>query len=469
MEIDLLVDVSAAGALRNVAPDAFGEDSPATLRYDRGARPSLRVASSPDVQPPALLTMANYYGTLAAVRALGRAGIPVTTADPSRFATSAWSKFATDHVRCPSVREPERFVEWLVHFGRTSEKRVLLATSDDTAWLYSLHRDQLSPYFHLASPPVDVVYRLLNKQTLYQEAARAGLLVPRTWFPESAADLDEIGRHARFPVMVKPRTQVLFKTQSKGAYVETREQLPLYYDVMSSQPYHPALLERDPFASRPMIQEFYPQAATGIYNISGFVHRNRLRAVRAARKLLQQPRRLGTGVIFEEAPVIPELAIGLDRLVARVGYSGVFEAEFIETENGAVLIDFNPRFYNQMQFDIDRGLALPQLAYYHALGEDGLLDAMCDSMSVEPPANGAVFVDVLSLKVLLAAQRISGALSRDDRKKWTDWYAEHRDRCTHGVLDSTDRRPFLLAAAQLLARYARHPRNFVRSIALNRY
>ena len=50
--------------------------------------------------PPALLTMANYTGTLAAVRALGRAGIPVTTADPSRLAVSAWSKYATVRVRC---------------------------------------------------------------------------------------------------------------------------------------------------------------------------------------------------------------------------------------------------------------------------------------------------------------------------------------------------------------------------------
>ena len=65
---------------------------------------------------------------------------------------------------------------------------------------------------------------------------------------------------------------------------------------------------------------------------------------------------------------MPELAAGLERLVARVGFSGVFEAEFIDPQGQAVLIDFNPRFYNQMGFDIARGLPLPLLAYYDALG-----------------------------------------------------------------------------------------------------
>jgi predicted ATP-grasp superfamily ATP-dependent carboligase len=129
---------------------------------------------------PVFLAMPDYHGTLAAVRNLGRHAIPVTTGDPSRFVISAWSKYTTKSVVCPPVREPERFIEWLLAFGKTHETHVLLPTCDDTAWLYSRHRDELSAYFHLAVPPISVVHGLLNKRLLHEHAERAGIATPRT-------------------------------------------------------------------------------------------------------------------------------------------------------------------------------------------------------------------------------------------------------------------------------------------------
>ena len=101
--------------------------------------------------------MANYNGTLGAVRAFGRAGIPVVTADPSRLAVSGWSRYTTHRAQCPPVQAVERFLDWLMEFGAKHGRHVLLPTSDDTAWLYSLHRQQLSQYFHLSPVSVDVI------------------------------------------------------------------------------------------------------------------------------------------------------------------------------------------------------------------------------------------------------------------------------------------------------------------------
>jgi D-aspartate ligase len=166
---------------------------------------------------------------------------------------------------------------------------------------------------------------------------------------------------------------------------------------------------------------------------------------------------------------VPELAAGLERLVARVGYSGVFEAEFIQRGEQPMLIDFNPRFYSQMAFDIARGLPLPLMAYYDALGSVAAFDELCMALTLPAQPRGRVYVDLISLRVLLGAQRLSGALSREEEKVWFDWYEAHRDRCTYAVRDTNDKIPFCLAAVQLFLRYARHPRNFLRSIVLNRY
>lgn len=418
--------------------------------------------------PPVLLTVASYNGTLAAVRALGKAGIQVATADQSTFAIGGWSRYASTRLNSPDVRDSARFVKWLIEFGKSHDKHVLLPTSDDTAWLFSLHRDELARYFHLSSPPFTVVYRLLNKAALYAEAAAAGLNVPRTWFPGGSDDLDRCRAEARFPVVIKPRTQVLFRTQSKGVYVDRPEQLASRYSAFCGQPHEDGLLKVDPSAAQPMVQEFHREAAIGIYSISAYVRDGHLCGLRGARKLLQQPRRLGIGVCFEEAPVAPQLAAGLARLVARVGFSGVFEAEFIETDEGPLLIDFNPRFYNQMAFDIARGVPLPLLAYFHALGDHERVDDLARAMAFSSPADGRVFVDLISLRLLLSAQRLSGVLSREEKKKWTDWYETNRNRCTHAVRDSDDWLPAWLARVHLAIRCARHPRSFLRSIVFNR-
>lgn len=419
--------------------------------------------------PPVLLTAANYSGTLAAVRSLGRAGIRVTTADPARAAISAWSTYVSARHRCPPVRDGERFLEWLITFGRAHPKHVLIATSDDTAWLYARHRDRLREYFYIASPPIEVVHGLLNKATLYEHARAVGLRVPRTWLPRDVADLDGCRRDARFPVIVKPKTQVQFRTQSKGALVMSPDDLERRYTAVARQPYGTEILRLDDTIGAPMVQEFCPEAALGIYNISAYAYQGRVCGVRAARKLLQQPRRLGVGVCFEEAPILADRVAGLERLVARLPFNGVFEAEFIETASHAMLIDFNPRFYNQMAFDIARGLPLPVLAYLDALGEDAALEALLARAAVAPPLVGRVFVDCVSLWLLLLAQRLSGALTGAETKRWTEWYETHRHRCTFTYLDAADAWPLRLAVLQLALRHARHPRHFMRAIVFNQH
>ena len=79
-------------------------------------------------------------------------------------------------------------------------------------------------------------------------------------------------------------------------------------------------------------------------------------------KVLQRPRRLGIGLCFASAAVPDDLRARATRLLDSLGYFGVFELEFIRSRGRYLLIDMNPRFYNQIQLDVTRGLDLPMLA-----------------------------------------------------------------------------------------------------------
>ncbi len=421
-------------------------------------------------RPPILLTMADYYGTLAAVRSLGRLGIPVTMAESKLLAPARWSRFVTRRVECPDVGDSERFLEWLMRFGEREPGHVLYPTSDDMAWLFALHREELGKHFRMYQPSVDVIYGLLNKKRLHGLCQDVGLDMPQTWFPEGESDLARVTAEARFPVLLKPQTQILFESHVKGSQVErASELLPRYREFLERNHYGRKLLDYDAKANLPMVQAFHAEAAQNIFSLSGFVDRTgELFVVRGALKVLQRPRKLGIGLCFEEVPVDVELAEKVRALCKKLGYHGTFEVEFIRAGGKQLLIDFNPRFYSQMGFDIARGQPLPLLVYEAACGhEERLAEVVRDTLAWKG-AGQYIYCHRGIFELLLRAQGLSGRLSADEVKHWREWYARNRERAVDAVMDTSDWVPWMVDTAMHLRSYVRYPRGFIRTMVLDK-
>jgi len=65
-----------------------------------------------------------------------------------------------------------------------------------------------------------------------------------------------------------------------------------------------------------MVQQFFTEAAQGIYSISGFIDASGKRlAVRAANKVLQRPRKLGIGLCFSQRVFDEDRVVSLAQLV----------------------------------------------------------------------------------------------------------------------------------------------------------
>lgn len=432
----------------------------------RPRRPEAEEHAHTPSRPPALLTTPSYYGTLAAVRSLGRLQIPIATASPRRFTISSSSKYASARLSCPATTDSERFLAWLEAFGDANRKHVLLPTCDDTAWLYARHRERLSAKFHVGPLDIHAIHQLLHKRHLAGHARAAGLETPTTWFPESERDLEGVLAEATFPVLIKPVTQVLFESRSKGSVVRRPADLHAAYRNFLKLRHGSEIVAYDASVQKPMVQEYYTEAHTGIYNIAGYARSGKLRDVRAGRKVLQRPRSLGIGVCFEEAALEQPLVEGLERLLQRLSFSGVFEAEFVKLDGRALLIDFNPRFYNQMGFEVARGLPLPLLAYQDALAEHGGPSLLAERAGALA-APGQVFAHATAFKVMIAAQQLSGALSREEAETWRDWYDSHEGRRVDAVHDPDDVWPARLDTVQMLQHHLRHPRIFMRAIVFN--
>ena len=409
-------------------------------------------------RPPALLLNPNYYGTLAAVRCLGRRDIPVVVAGPERFAFSSWSRFAGRRLVAPSPDDPEHLLEWLVRFGEAEPGHVLYPTSDDVAWLVAAHRDRLEPHFRLFQPPSSVLRSLLDKRALHDLCSAVGLLTPHTFFPRSDADLREIAKSARFPLLIKPITQVGFRTHAKGEGLTDASRLvERYYAFRAINEVRPVPGGMVQDSAWPMLQQMHAEARTAIYTLAGFVTRDgRVKAL-ASRKVLQRPRTLGIGLGFEAAALDATLLEGVAALCRAAGYFGAFEVEFIETAGGMLLIDFNPRFYSQMEFEVCRGLPLPLIAYEAALGRDDAFNA-----NGLPSPGRSVYSHGLLFELLVRGQLVTGRMSVHEGRRWRTWRREHRGDAVDAVSDEDDPLPRLFDTLRIVRQMATQPRSFAR-------
>jgi D-aspartate ligase len=417
-------------------------------------------------KPPVLLCNGGYYGTLAAARNLGANGVPVLVADPHMLAPALWSRQVAGRLHCPPPANIERFVTWARRVGQRYGQPVIYPTSDDVSLVLALYRSELERDFLFYQPGLDTLLVLLDKAKLAQAVRAAGLDMPDTWAPNNLSEAEDLIRNQSGHLLVKPRTQSLLNTHSKGTIVlgGREESVRVYTKFYRRNVLAPQLAARFPDWTLPIVQRYHPEAVDKVYSIAGFIDRGgRNMAVRAAEKVLQLPSRLGTGLCFQSAQVDLELASGLQRLLQQIGYFGVFEAEFIRLPGRSLLIDINGRLYNQLAFDVARGLPLPTMFYEGALGNHEAVAAATAAAASADSSGPRAFCNRSRLGVLLGLRRILGTMPGPEATRWREWYEADRDSVIDAVADSGDPWPRRSDLLLQIHSYLRHPRAFLRN------
>ncbi len=401
---------------------------------------------------PFLLTMPAYGGSVAAVRCLGRRGVDVSVACPEFMAAARWSRYATRFVRCPPLEDTQRFLAWLIDFGDHEPKHVLYPTSDDLAYLIASNAAELGKRFLLYQPPVESIVRLQDKKLLHAACETVGLASVPTWYPEDEADLRRIAGDLPYPVLIKPRTQVMRIRQTKGVVVHRQvDLLALYRAFVAENQFRPGLEPHFPTATKPMIQRFLPSGVDSVWSVSGFIdRRGTCFAVRAARKVFLRTYPVGLGLCFEAAPLKSSLVDAAVRLCRATGYFGVFEVEFMRVEGRDMVIDFNPRFYGQMGFDEARGLPLAFLAWLGATDAAAQMETCLAEAAKSADTGIRIFVHRFVFELVLLKQRLNRSLSAKGYAGWRRWLTGQKHHAVDAFADVSDPWPGVANAASEL-------------------
>lgn len=414
-----------------------------------------------------LLTMGDYYGTLAAARHFGRMGFQVTLAEWRSWTPTRFSRFVTRTVRCPPLSDDKAFVSWLLDFGRQNRGHFLYPTSDDAAWLFSVHGSQLHSVFHMIETPMHVTYTLLNKNRLAEAAKQCRIASPEILAPTSEGSLQAIIEQLDGSWMIKPTTQIGLITGYKGEHLDGNRPLEHYQEFRDKLRYRQFISAFDPLVQWPILQRFYPHARDSIISIAGYRCEDGSMSFLSARKLLQFPQQFGVGICFEELPHHSGLEASLNGLLSKVGFHGIFEAEFIDEQSSGrhLLIDVNPRFYGQMAFEIARGVPLPSLAFYDAIGWQA--PRMAHTVAAATPMVPRHFGNISLLALVLLARTLSRQISLQTVGRWFNFCFAAKGDYKDAVFERSDLGPWAVEVCRTLGSIVCHPRSSWRKFFLN--
>jgi predicted ATP-grasp superfamily ATP-dependent carboligase len=199
----------------------------------------------------------------------------------------------------------------------------------------------------VASNSRETVARATDKALLAELAADAGVAAPATVEPDDVT----------FPAVVKPAMTAF--VNRGGTQIA-----PAARVVHDAEELRAAVADHDEYLIQPYIDG-------GLIAVAGVAWQGEVvcSCHQVARRIYPKP--LGVSAFAETVAIDRELDARLATIVARLGWSGIFEFQLLRTRNGtspgpipfrsAHVIDLNPRPYGSLALAIAAGLNLPSI------------------------------------------------------------------------------------------------------------
>ncbi|NVI86624.1 ATP-grasp domain-containing protein [Actinomadura sp. BRA 177] len=306
-----------------------------------------------------------HHGTLAAIRSLGRAGVPVHAIMEGRANPASRSRYLyRGHPWAPPTVYPAELLSHLRAIGERIGRETLLVPMDDAGAIFvAEHADALRPRFAFPHQDPDVPRSVADKARLRDACAKHGITCPPSRTPASAADVDEAAAELGLPMIAKwARPWRLGTGMRSTTVVRTRGELHRLFA---------ATRHRDPDGDAgPLILQRRIPRGGGDWFFQGYFDANLdCRFGGTGRKHLAHPPQAGHTVAGEWVGNAELHRIAV-RIVRLLGVRGLVDLDFrLDADGGYHLLDFNPRIGAQFRLFTDRnGLDLARVLHLHQSG-----------------------------------------------------------------------------------------------------
>lgn len=245
---------------------------------------------------------------------------------------------------CPDPdKEPLDWLAFMVALSTAiGEKPVLIAAADMYVAAMGHHAKALREHYIFSEAGCILQATLTTKEKQYALAHQYGLPSPRSAYIETADELDEFSRNARFPVLLKPLSHREWQILPSGHPLSGRK------TVSSKTPQELAANYQSvrTFVPQAVLQEEIvgPDSAKYCY-LSVYAQTGQRLGACVVQELRAYPLQYGCATLVE--PVIDEeIDTACNKFLSALGFIGLCEIELKrDSRDGKLLlIEVNPRF-----------------------------------------------------------------------------------------------------------------------------
>jgi predicted ATP-grasp superfamily ATP-dependent carboligase len=250
------------------------------------------------------------------------------------------------HLPDPRLDEAA-FVDALERELRETRHDVLICTTDAAALAVSSRRERLDGLCRHGLPEDATLARCLDKPSLLEAAAAAGLDAPESKLCSNPEEAEATAAEFGYPVAVKPRRSVIGSGAARDHIGSQIVGAPAQLEAAVARFGLPVIVQRSEPSGR-------------IYSVGGVYADGRLLASVVSRYIRTWPRHAGSASFSETVKPPLELLGRIEKFLSWFGYEGLFEVELLSLDGaGFAAIDFNPRVYGSMAIAEAAGVNLP--------------------------------------------------------------------------------------------------------------
>lgn len=306
-----------------------------------------------------LVTNGNYLHTLGVVRSLGRAGADVYVVAPTTGSIALHSRYCARGFIGPHEAEGNGYVAFLEQVIRENSFDLLMPIGALSTRIVSQNRERFSSLVRFEIAEHQAFETAFSKRQTYALAEQVGVPYPKTAYPQSLDEVEQLARQLQYPVVIKA---VLEEGANVVRYPKNREEmLAQYHSLCQERGYAPPLL--------PMLQEFIYSDDIG-YSVCALYQNGECRRVFMYRELRSFPLRGGSST-YAESYYDEDLKTFGMALLDALHWNGVAHMDFRRDPEGRLrLMEINPKFWASLELALAAGVDFPALLCQMASGKD---------------------------------------------------------------------------------------------------
>jgi predicted ATP-grasp superfamily ATP-dependent carboligase len=238
---------------------------------------------------------------------------------------------------------------------------VLYPTREETVAAFARYRLLLSPFFRVPTPEWETTQWFWDKRKTYELAEELGIPIPRTWYPNTLEELEQVTGDA--PYVVKPaiKEHFIYATKVKAWRANDRTELRQFFERAAAQ-VQPGEV---------MIQELIPGGGTQQFSYCAFFKDHRAIGSMMVRRSRQHPPEFGrasTFVVTIDLPILEEMSV---RFLSAINYYGLVEMEYkLDSRDGKYkLLDVNGRTWGYHSVGQSAGVDFPHMLFADMVGD----------------------------------------------------------------------------------------------------